>query len=299
MSSYLSAANLEPPFLSSANTSRSSSPATRYTGALVFGYGTNLWHHQVLRRCPSAKFIGIGRLRHWTWQINECGHANVTELPATPYDSATLAWLGPLGAGQRESNQRVYGMVYNMSEEDEAKLDSYQDVPESYSKKWQWAELWERPEGHIGKIDISRKPRRAKVLFYADAEHTTKSPTACIPELAYKIQQGILDALDQGIPPKYIDECIRPFLPPVEDTANQIKTAIQYAILHGVDVRKLVEQVEDELVQAGARKDSIQPTYGKEAVQELVHRMASENKNKNTPNGDSEGNLPNGFSSTS
>jgi hypothetical protein len=189
-------------------------------------------------------------------------------------------------------------MVYNMTEEDEAKLDSYQDVPESYSKRWQWVELWERLEGHTGKIDISKKPRRAKVLFYADSEHTTKSPAACIPELAYKIQQGILDALDQGIPPKYIDECIRPYLPPVEDTANQIKTAIHYAISHGVDVRKLVEQVEDELVQAGARKDSAQPTYGKEAVQELVHRMASEHKKSNTPNGGSQDTRQNGFSST-
>jgi len=244
---------LEPPFLASATTSRSPSPSSRYEGVLVFAYGSNLWNHQVFRRCPSAKLLGLGRLRHWTWHVNECGYANITEIPPTPYDAKTVAWLGPLGAGQRDSNERVYGMIYQMSEEDEAILDSYQDVPESYSKHWQWVELWTRPEGQAGKLDISKRPRRVKVTFYADKNHVTKSTSACIPELAYKIQQGISDAINQGVPEKYIDTCIRPYLPPVQNTAAQLKAAIQLAVSQGVDVRKLIEQVEDELVTTGAK----------------------------------------------
>lgn len=271
--------SLEPPYLSSAPTSRSPSPSSRYDGVLIFAYGSNLWHHQVFRRCPSAKLIGLGRLRHWAWHVNECGYANVKEVSATvPYDAATVAWLGPLGAGVRKSNERVYGMVYNMSEEDEALLDSYQDVPASYTKQWQWIELWARPEGHVGKIDLSKKARRAKVTFYADRQHTTPSPAACIPELAYKIQQGVLDAIDQGVPPKYIDECIRPFLPPVENTAEQIKAAIQYAVSHGVDVRKLIEQVEDELIETSAKNQTQQKTLGEESFQILVRGLVPEDK---------------------
>jgi gamma-glutamylcyclotransferase len=288
--------NLEPPYLPSASTSRSPSPSSRYEGVLIFAYGSNLWHHQVFRRCPSAKFIGVGRLRHWSWHINECGHANVSEVAATtPYDSATVAWLGPLGAGQRESNERVYGMVYNMSEQDEALLDGYQDVPASYTKQWQWIEMWPRHEGQVGKADLSKRARRVKVAFYADREHTKKSPTACIPELAYKIQQGVLDAVDQGIPSRYIDECIRPYLPPVQDTAQQIKSAIQYAVAHGVDVRKLIEQVEDELIETSAKNQSQQKTWKKESFEILVRGMAPDNKQP--PAGDEQSGRQNRFAS--
>ena len=30
-----------------------------------FGYGSNLWHEQMDKRCPDNKFLGIGILRDW------------------------------------------------------------------------------------------------------------------------------------------------------------------------------------------------------------------------------------------
>ena len=54
--------------------------------AFYFGYGSNMRKDQMIQRCPQSKFIGIGCLDGWRWQINERGYANVVEnmLEAKP-----------------------------------------------------------------------------------------------------------------------------------------------------------------------------------------------------------------------
>lgn len=59
---------------------------------LYFGYGSNLWKHQMVQRCPTSKYLGIARLNDYRWIINERGYANVVqknkdeEMPATYKD---------------------------------------------------------------------------------------------------------------------------------------------------------------------------------------------------------------------
>jgi len=172
-----------------------------------------------------------------------------------------------------------------MSEEDEAKLDGYQDVPTSYEKQWQWIELWahQDPQNHLaGRLDISKKAKRVKATFYADKTHVIKSPNTCIPELAYKIRQGIVDAVKQGVPEKYVAECIRPYLPEMDDTEEQVKGAIRLAISKGIDVRDLLKQVEDELSETGAKKYSEQKLNGSMILHDLAIGLSRPSKVEQT-----------------
>ncbi|KAF7295385.1 Gamma-glutamylcyclotransferase [Mycena indigotica] len=43
-------------------------PPTRY-----FGYGSNLWIHQMDTRCPGNTLLGVAFLRDWRWIINTRG----------------------------------------------------------------------------------------------------------------------------------------------------------------------------------------------------------------------------------
>jgi hypothetical protein len=268
----------------------SRSPSPGYDGTLYFGYGSNLWKYQVEHRCPSAKFVGVARLRHWRWQINECGYTNVVEAPPAPYSPATVHWLGPLMGTDdfRDDNDRTYGMVFQLDKEDEMKMDEYEDVPESYTKETAMVELWARKQGQEGAIDITKRCRRVRVVFHADRKHTVDTKQLSAGAYSYKINQGILDAVEEGIPQGYIDECLRPFVPDVDDAG--MKTAIQDAIMMGVDVKRLVEKAENDLAKTGVKQEreviaskqsftkylqSMMPaTKGTKEYQELARRRA-------------------------
>lgn len=281
-------AHLDPElFRQGLDISRTPSPAPHYDGVLYFGYGSNLWQYQVARRCPDAKYVGIGRLRHWRWQINQRGYANMVEAPKVPYNATLANWLGPLISSHdveqqdlRQDNLRTYGMVYELTPEDEKKMDQFEDVPNSYTKEETFIEFWPRHKGDTSKLNLLRRGKRVKVVFYCDRQNTTDSPDHIFRAYSYKMNQGILDAIEEGIPEGYINECIRPFVPNVDD--NGLQTAIQDAIMMGIDVKKLVEKVESELAVTSIKqetntiisKDSLQ-TY----LQSFVPESASESSN--------------------
>jgi gamma-glutamylcyclotransferase len=275
------------PVPTSSNVSRSPSPAPRFNGTLYFGYGSNLWQHQVARRCPNAKYVGIARLRHWRWQINERGYANVVEAPQVPFDENLAKWLGPLMGDSvdeqdlRQDNLRTYGMVYELSDEDVKKLDQWEDVPYSYERQEATVELWQRKEGQTGKLNILRRGKRVNVMFYCDRNHTTDSPDTIFRAYSYKMNQGILDAIEEGIPEGYIQECLRPFVPNVDDSG--LKAAIQDAMMMGVDVKKLVESLEDELATTNINEET-NVIVSKDSIQRYLKSIA-ENANGNKSSG--------------
>jgi gamma-glutamylcyclotransferase len=255
----------------SASSSRSASPAptTRRTGYVnFFAYGTNLWHAQIKQRCPSAEVYGIGRIRHWSFQINDRGHPNITPcLPVSDISPTVAKWLEQLGGATPMTNiQRVYGVIYQMTEADEAKLDEFQEHPATYSKESKVIECWAAPLDGSKHITITEGFRRCRVFFYVDRSNTSKSTGSCSPEVAYKLQQGILDALDLGIPAKYIDGCVRPYLPGAASTAAAIKNALAYAIQAGVPVRQLVDEIEKELIASGPTKKAETSTWEFEEI---------------------------------
>jgi gamma-glutamylcyclotransferase len=222
-------------------------------------YGSNLWRHQMAHRCPSAQYIGVARLRHWHWQINERGISNIVETPAAPYSPSTTKWLGPLMGNDdraREDNDRVYGLVYRLEREDEGKLDAYEDVPESYEKEYLWVEFWGKREGADGfgqPVDVKNtKSQRIKVLVYVDKKSTINSTPK--GTYRYKVNCGIRDALAEGIPQSYIDQYIRPFVP-LEDEHKVVTIAIADAVKMGIDVKSIVERTETELAEKGAKQE--------------------------------------------
>ena len=63
------------------------------------------------RRCPDNKLVGLGSLRGWKWIIDTRGYANVVRSP----------------------EDLVYGLVYELSPTDEAKLDGVESTYAKYT----------------------------------------------------------------------------------------------------------------------------------------------------------------------
>ncbi|KAH9067743.1 Butirosin biosynthesis, BtrG-like protein [Lactarius vividus] len=152
---------------------------------LYFGYGSNLWIDQMNRRCPDNKYIGLGVLYEWCWIINQRGYANV--VPS--------------------SGDHVYGFIYEINSNDEQSLDMYEGVPDSYEKKIIPLELITRS----GDGETEEK-RTIDALVYVDVARTSRD----VPKKEYihRINMGIKDALQKGVPQSYVDKYVRPFIPP-------------------------------------------------------------------------------------
>ena len=80
---------------------------------LYFAYGSNLHHHQMKRRCKDSRFIKKITLKNYS-----------------------LAFRNKYGAADIEKNKgnKVYGGLYDISKNDEKKLDRYEEYPNVYVK---------------------------------------------------------------------------------------------------------------------------------------------------------------------
>lgn len=76
-----------------------------------FAYGSNMNWPQMHKRCPSAKFVCVGRLANYEFgitrhsRLRNCGTANVFQL----------------------DGKEVWGIVYEVSKADLAILDGFED----------------------------------------------------------------------------------------------------------------------------------------------------------------------------
>ncbi len=76
-----------------------------------FAYGSNMNWEQMRRRCPSAEFVSIARLPGYRFAIarhsrlRKCGTANIFV----------------------DTESDVWGILYDVSEEDLARLDAFED----------------------------------------------------------------------------------------------------------------------------------------------------------------------------
>ncbi|KAG9203411.1 hypothetical protein G6514_002778 [Epicoccum nigrum] len=164
-------------------------PPTTY-----FGYGSNLWQHQMATRCPTSTYLGIARLPHHTWQINTRGYANVVSAPSS----------------SPNYTDRVYGLVYALLPPDEQQLDRNEGVPLAYTKEWIKCDFW--PAGVGEKVDTGTQPRETReMLVYVDRKRTT--PDVPREEYVYRMNQGIRDALALGVPEEYVRDVMRKFIP--------------------------------------------------------------------------------------
>jgi gamma-glutamylcyclotransferase len=165
---------------------------------LYFGYGSNLWLQQMAVRCPGSSFVGIARLRNYRWMINERGSANPVSLDAS--------------TDFEDERTHVWGMVYTLTDSDEARLDRNEGVPFSHTKEVHDIEFWPiDPENLEEKIDISAFPEKKQMLLYIDRKRTKDDKPR--EEYIYRMNMGIIDALEVGIPSSYVEKVMRKFIP--------------------------------------------------------------------------------------
>jgi gamma-glutamylcyclotransferase len=161
--------------------------------SLYFGYGSNLWLHQMAVRCPSSPYLGVARLSSYRWIINSRGYANVVET--------------------KSSSDIVYGLVYTLTPADEARLDVNEGVPVAYTKETLPCAFWKADSENRGKVDVDAPPTEEakEMLVYIDRKRM--EPAEPKGEYVVRMNKGIVDAVKMGVPKDYVDEVMRRFIP--------------------------------------------------------------------------------------
>jgi hypothetical protein len=192
---------------------------------LYFGYGSNLWLQQMRLRCPTSEYLGIARLKGYKWIIYDRGYANIVKLENE--DQSTD------DRDDHDYSHEVWGLVYSLQPADEKGLDGNEGVPNSYQKAYIECELWTipDPESHP---DISAPSIEKDLLVYINHHLTHES--APKEEYIYRMNQGIRDALKEGMPPAYVQQVMRRFIP-ARDDADFEPGTVQKAHKQGLEFR--------------------------------------------------------------
>ena len=182
-----------------------------HEGTLYFAYGSNLSQEQMAQRCPDSIYVGVAFLQGYRWHINTRGYANVIKLE-DPIDvpAARKAALG------------VYGLVYTLTEKDEAVLDECEGVPWAYSKVADAAQVW--PGAKDGWVEVNGPEVQTgtgesqqglqEVLVYVDKER--QSDYRPNDEYIGRMNRGIANAIARGCPADRILHETRKFIPEEE-----------------------------------------------------------------------------------
>lgn len=165
------------------------------------------------RRCPTSKFLGIGRLAGFKWMINARGYANIVEN------------------GTASSTALVYGAVYSLQQNDEDELDVNEGVPFAYTKEIMSIELWPVSE-HAHAVDVHTQPERREMLVYIDRLRVDENQPRS--EYIERMNSGIADAVARGMPDGYVRDVIRPFLPENEHSLDGGAAGSELRLRNGV-----------------------------------------------------------------
>ncbi|KHO00180.1 AIG2 family protein [Metarhizium album ARSEF 1941] len=192
-----------------------------------FAYGSNLHMKQMQRRCPNSRYVGFGRLPNFRWQINERGYANVVHA----------------------QGQWVDGLVYEIEETDEEKLDISEGVAKgAYEKQHMQVRVklaccslyrrsvpWIVARGGPCRVRKSAKHSHRRttttttidrdtdnVLVYMSLVHVVDSSPK--EEYIDRINRGLKDAACLGMEDDYIRNCIRPFVPESASSSRETPT---------------------------------------------------------------------------
>ncbi|KAL1598909.1 hypothetical protein SLS60_008054 [Paraconiothyrium brasiliense] len=165
---------------------------------IYFGFGSNLWLHQMATRCPTSTYLGVARLNNYKWIINDRGYANVVEV-------------GPKSTSKSEYSYVVYGLVYSLLPSDESRLDKNEGVPHAYMKELLACDFWASKDGE--KVDVTAFPTESgkKMLVYIDRKRMNERTPK--EEYVYRMNRGIEDAVKVGVPEAYVSEVMRRFVP--------------------------------------------------------------------------------------
>ncbi|TKA31275.1 hypothetical protein B0A50_02120 [Salinomyces thailandicus] len=173
---------------------------------VYFGYGSNLWKQQMHLRCPTSKYLGIARLNGYRWIINSRGYANVVEIEKSEQEESPTSY-----------QDQVWGLVYSLKKDDEEGLDKNEGVPIAYTKESLNVDYWPTKDHGKKPPDVDEKPKQTDMLVYINRELTT--PHKPKQEYIYRMNMGIKDAVEEGMPQKYVDKVMRKFIPDVKDSS--------------------------------------------------------------------------------
>lgn len=208
---------------------------------IYFGYGSNLWLHQMRQRCPTSKYLGIARLTGYKFIIYDRGYANIVELS----DEEKLR----RGSGDHQKHDyrnEVWGLVYSLEPSDEARLDVNEGVAHgAYGKEWIECEFWTASSerkviedtqhgfayAREGQPDPTKKPGQEKMLVYINRVNVREGDIK--HEYIYRMNQGIKDALKEGLPKEYVKQVLRKWIPEEESDAHVSQLARRQAAEFG------------------------------------------------------------------
>ncbi|CAG7948730.1 unnamed protein product [Penicillium olsonii] len=205
-------------------------PPSTVSKYYYFAYGSNLSPTQMAARCTknpsSSKPLAIATLPHWRWLICDAGYANV--LPPAglrvPNQDSEPAHEIPVSG----SEDTVYGVLYEMDPRDERILDMYEGIDvHAEESDGQFVDVEVRPKeqgrgsynkwfvnvGAVEWLDGREDPTaEVKVLVYVDENCVTLSE----PNFEYiaRMNRGIRESVQLGVPQRWVDEVIRKFIPP-------------------------------------------------------------------------------------
>ncbi|KAF1353864.1 hypothetical protein BDV97DRAFT_375727 [Delphinella strobiligena] len=172
---------------------------------LYFGYGSNLWLHQMEQRCPTSTYEGMARLKDYRWMINSRGYANIVES-STPV------------SGSEQYENVAFGLVFALEAKDESRLDVNEGVPFAYTKEYLEVDFWASKDTEEV-IDISKPSEKKKLLVYINRDLTEDDQP--MSEYVYRMNMGIRDALKVGVPKAYVDKVMRRFI--IEHDVKEVK----------------------------------------------------------------------------
>lgn len=211
---YVSQAILAPQSIPSPSTPATTSTTLSHLAmansntTVYFGYGSNLWRQQMEQRCPHSEYKGVARLNDYKWLINERGYANVVQISRHREGETEEEELSLSSAKAYEDE--VWGLVYTLQPSDEARLDRNEGVPIAYTKEWLVCDIWPVEDGS-GPANLTAKPEQVDMLVYINRGQVT--PSAPKKEYIYRMNKGIDDAVDEGVPEKYVEKVMREFIP--------------------------------------------------------------------------------------
>lgn len=178
------------------------------SSTIYFGYGSNLWLHQMELRCPTSDYLGVARLNGYKWIINDRGYANVVQVN----DALN---------GTTDYDHVVFGLFYRLQPKDEAQLDKNEGVPIAYTKEdIPDIDIWESTDGKW--VDVGGKPTSSlPMLVYIDRNRTSEAEPK--EEYVYRMNRGIDDAVKMGVPVEYVESVMRKFIPPDEGGSKSME----------------------------------------------------------------------------
>lgn len=208
-------ASSSPPATSNSLSKIDTNPNTNTNMAnatIYFGYGSNLWRHQMQQRCPTSEYLGVARLNDYKWIINERGYANVVELPRNKSESPATSHSATSDSDSHRSYaNEVWGLVYTLQREDESRLDRNEGVPIAYAKEMLGCDFWAVDDESGEPANVTAKPEKVEMLVYINREAVEPSPPK--KEYVYRMNEGIKDAVQEGVPKGYVKEVMRKYIP--------------------------------------------------------------------------------------